>query len=416
MSILYFLIFLIVVYRFSIDFKRTLIFYAPFKLIFHSGIFLIDSSFSLNLDLGISAVAFFLYLSKRKKNTYLNKVPKLLIVGWSGYLIGLLIHSLRPSIKPTLFLQEGVTTFLYCYILFKTITRKDDIKTLVKGFMIVSIVLFVDATIDVLTGVNIIARIEESQAGSRFWHSENVIARAGMARSTSFMPHSLTMGSLAALLWGFIYLMTARWNIKVNKKLFYITLACLAICVVYSNSRSSLIAFIILLPILIDLKSISPARTFLILAGFILLIYVFYDYFSWMYDSIANENKMNVQGSTSELRQTQFEVALYYMLKNPFLGNGNTFQILNFEDQSSIMGMESVWFPIMMQQGVVGLVTYIFLLATTIIFYIKNRMEIQVFYVISWIAIITLSSQIGLSLYLFVLLPLMSYKAKQLKN
>ena len=118
-------------------------------------------------------------------------------------------------------------------------------------------------------------------------------------------------------------------------------------------------------------------------------------------------------GSTTDLRRRQFDIASYYMMKHPFLGNGQTFNVMNHVSENVILGMESVWFPIMMQQGLVGVAGYITLIVTTAIYFFRSKQHLYLFFVVSWVATITMSSQVGLSIFLFVLVPLLACKMKK---
>lgn len=414
MSILYLAIFLFVSFCFYNDFKRTLILYAPFKLVLHTGILLVDSSTSIILDLPISSVALFLFFFNTQKRTVLKShLPNVLLWGWSVYLLSMLLYSFNPKFKITILLNPLIMYFAYSYMLFIIIRTKKQMELLFKGFIAVSLVLFADAFIDVLTGHNLIIAIEESQAGTHFWHSDNAVVRAGLSRTTSFMPHSLTMGCLAALLWGVLYLIGFRSKIKINTSITLFTMFGLIFCILFSNSRSSIIAFVALLPVLFDYKSLSFNKIFLIAASFVIVFFFFGDYILWIFNSIFNEDKVDVMGSTTDLRRRQFDIASYYMMKHPFLGNGQTFNVMNHVSENVILGMESVWFPIMMQQGLVGVAGYITLIVTTAIYFFRSKQHLYLFFVVSWVATITMSSQVGLSIFLFVLVPLLACKMKK---
>ena len=69
----------------------------------------------------------------------------------------------------------------------------------------------------------------------------------------------------------------------------------------------------------------------------------------------------SVNGSNSDMRRIQFELALYYMTMHPIWGNGLSYSwthvVARFSKEA--LGLESVWFPIMIDRGIVGCFVYL---------------------------------------------------------
>lgn len=412
MSIIYLIIFILVVSCFAINFKRTLIIYAPFKFILHNTICLYDSGQYISLDLAICIMALFIFISKY--HLKLIKEPKYLTFACSLYCLSTFIFGCNPRLALNILLYEPITAIAYFLMLSSLIESKKDLLLLIKSSCIVSLILCLDAFIDYTINFNPIIYIEKTQAREHFWYSANDVARAGMSRTTSFMPHSIAMGTLAALLFGIFSILYIQFDIIRNKKLVLLNLICLPLVVILSNSRTPIITILCFIPLLLSPRVSKKTRLlFFTIIG--IAFFAFKDYFMWMYNSIFNEDKVEVAGSTTTLRESQWEIALYYFLNNPLLGMGNEFIIGNFENEKDVMGMESVWFPLLYQQGLVGLVGYIsFILAGLISVLKSNWMFIT--YVIAWIAAITFSSQVGISIFLFAFGILISNKSYLLKN
>ena len=408
MSILYLILFVIISILFVKDFKRTLILYAPFKLIFHNSIFLYDASQGITLDLLISFVALIVYISKY--GWHIANVSRILRVALVIYTISLIIYGINP--KFALFrivLYEPITAVCYILMLYSVLTNRKDIIMLLKAFCLVACILVIDGMIDIITGVNPIIEIEKSQAGERFIHSPNETMRAGMKRTTSFMPHSISMGVLAALLWGIFAILYLQSKSVQRKKLILFCLITLPLIVIFSNSRTPLITIVCFVPLILSRK-VSKWKKFLLLLIAIACLFTFSNYFQWMYDSVFNEEKIDVGGSTTDLRSRQFELALFYFSKEPLLGMGNDFRILKFESVNDAAGMESVWFQLLYLQGIVGTGAYIFLILAGFVRIIKSNKKFTCF-VLAWIAAITFSSQVGLSIYMFLIGVLFAEKS-----
>lgn len=411
MSILYLLIFLFVVFCFINDFNKSLIIYAPYKLVFHSYICLYDSGQYITLDLAISLVVLILYLLKYSLRFTVHKHVK---IAGIIYCVSCLIYGINPRFTINLILYEPISAILYTFMLYTTISNKNELLLLVKNLAIVSLILCIDGLIDIVFGINPIISIEKLASGGHFWHSENDVTRAGMDRTTSFMPHSISMGSLAALLLGTFLILFLKFKDFANEKYLKYSLLLLPLIIVFSNSRTPLLTFVCFLPLIITAKVGTKSKILIIICGLICFI-LFFDYFVWMYNSIFHEDEVDVAGSNSKLRQHQLELAVFYFLKEPVFGMGNQFQILNFENESEAAGMESVWFQLLYLQGIVGTGSYIIMLISGIkSAWINDRQFIL--FVLAWIAAITFSSQVGLSIFLFLLVILICEKSYLLEK
>ena len=139
------------------------------------------------------------------------------------------------------------------------------------------------------------------------------------------------------------------------------------------------------------------------------IIAINYSYFEWMYNSIFNESSVDVGGSTTDLRERQFDIALYCFLENPLTGKGVDFNVLDYENQYDAMGMESVWFILFMLKGLVGVVSYVYFILTGFVSFLKYNKTFWLF-TLAWLVSITFSSQEGVSLFLYCIFILMSYK------
>ena len=411
MSILYLLISLLVVIFLLRDFDKTVVYYAPFKLILHRGILLYDaSSFAINLDMAVSIVAFLVFLTRsaRYKN---SDIPKFIMWGAIVFCIGVFVHGMNPRFAFNIFFYEPITTFSFIYVLFKVVRTKNQLSKLIKGFMIVGAILIFDAVIDVIFGYNIITEIEKTQGGDRLWISNNDVNRAGMIRTTSFMPHSIAMGTIAVFIWSIVIIIRFIFPkyLNVNRKLLYLIVIGLPVCMLFANSRTTILTALCFVPLFMKRSIMFSIKGFILLIGLVALVLANSTYFEWMYNSIFHESSVNVGGSTTDLRESQFTIAMYYFHQNPLLGKGVDFDVLNYENESDVMGMESVWFILFMLRGLVGVVTYVYFILTGLVSFLKYN-KIFWLFTLAWLVNITSSSQEGVSMFLYCIFIFLSYK------
>lgn len=75
-------------------------------------------------------------------------------------------------------------------------------------------------------------------------------------------------------------------------------------------------------------------------------------------DSFVNTNA--VAGSNTDMRMEQLAISLYYWMQSPIWGNGAGFIWSFVKDvDSEILGAESVWFQLLVDYGIMGVIAYV---------------------------------------------------------
>ena len=186
----------------------------------------------------------------------------------------------------------------------------------------------------------------------------------------------------------------------------------MAICllgVFLSGSRSPLLGGIImLLPFLANKKMFNARNiSFVVVVALVIIVFAG-GYISTMFDSLATDKDTDLGGASSwEMRWGQLEYSVYFWMKNFWFGNGHTFDIFQGGRMySEIFGAESVWFPIMMKQGLVGIVAYFSVTIDSCVRASKIKYKwVCVCLMIGWLVIDSATNLPGLS----ILLPLYFY-------
>ena len=85
---------------------------------------------------------------------------------------------------------------------------------------------------------------------------------------------------------------------------------------------------------------------------------VFAVFISQVFNSMINPDE--VSGSSTEMREQQLEICLYYMNKSPIWGLGKNYiskYVMPYTPE--LYGAESIWFRQMVDHGIVGCITYL---------------------------------------------------------
>ena len=143
---------------------------------------------------------------------------------------------------------------------------------------------------------------------------------------------------------------------------------------------------------------------------FVLVAVVYFagGYLSTMFESLTSDESVDLGGASSwDMRLGQLEYSVYYWMKNFWFGNGHTFDIFQGGTQySSIFGAESVWFPIMMKQGFVGMIAYLYVTVDACVSATNIRFKwLCISLMLGWLVIDSATNLPGMN----ILLPLYFY-------
>lgn len=138
-------------------------------------------------------------------------------------------------------------------------------------------------------------------------------------------------------------------------------------------------------------KYIQPKYIPIICIVAFIASFAFFDYVSSIYDAIVDTEK--VGGSNTEMRDTQLELAQYFMQQSYWVGNGLSYSfeyVANYFE--AMAGAESLWFPLMIDQGMIGIITYIIYIFSCARFIIKSKQTPILFFLIGMLVFNTMSS------------------------
>lgn len=398
---LIYLLFLFFVVCLVKDFKKGIIYYAPFKFMFSHGIPSHIGTFEL--DVIFTFVLFCFWLFNRRKD--LLRFP--LKISFVFMMLASFAFALNPffSIKVLL---ESLSPYLYLVMFFSAIETKGDISTFIKVICVYVLILNVNAVCEMF-GSNIIGnQLLTIMTPGAYW-AVDAGTRGSFFRLHSFVPHSIGFGVENMVFFSFFFMLYMYRQDLMKKKtsIYYMTICLLGVFL--SGSRSPLLGGIImLLPFLANKKMFNARNiSFVVIAALMIVVFAG-EYISTMFDSLTTDKDTDLGGASSwDMRLGQLEYSIYFWMKNFWFGNGHTFDIFQGGRMySEIFGAESVWFPIMMKQGMVGMIAYLSVTVDSCIRATKIKYKwLCVCLMLGWLVIDTATNLPGLS----ILLPLYFY-------
>lgn len=394
-----YLLFLIFVLIFVKDFKKGVIIYAPFKFMFSYGI----PSYvgKIGLDALFTFLLFCVWLYKYRYELKNFPLKSSFVVA----IIGALIYALNPVFAITVLLDK-ISPYIYLLMFYWAIRNVKDVKLFVKTIVVYVLLLNLNALFE-WAGNNVIGNALHNMMDDSTYWAQDVVSRGIFVRLHSFVPHSIGFGVENMMFFTFFLMMYLYGkHLCKTKTIIFMMIWCL-MGIYLSGSRSPLLGgVVILIPLILNKKLFSRKNLVFAIASSLILIVFAGGYLSTMFESLSSDSTTDMGGASSfDMRLMQLEYSVYYWMQNFWFGNGHSFDMFQ-GGRSSIFGAESVWFPIMMREGLIGIICYAYVYIDA---FFKSRKApytlICLFLMLGWFIIDSATNLPGLN----ILLPLYFY-------
>lgn len=226
----------------------------------------------------------------------------------------------------------------------------------------------------------------------------NVITdvRFGVKRSQGLFTMHGTNGAVAVELLAILLWTQVTGYLKKSRFVYFVIFS-LALTVFMTGTRSAIISLVICFFAFFNPRNIK-LKYFTIGVGVLLFIYLFFQ--SYVDEIIVSfVNTGSIEGSNADMRKGQLNVALMFFLKSPIYGNGIAYCANNVMGvYSDMYGAESLWFPAMIDTGILGIFGYVMFFIYCMSYCRKRKMNNLSFFVLSFFVLNTMSSIPGLSI------------------
>ena len=241
--------------------------------------------------------------------------------------------------------------------------------------------------------------------------------RFGLKRCYTFFPMHITNGAVSIIL--FSILLYAKIKKIIQGRYVDIIIVLLGFNAFATGARSVIISFLIASLFFVNKKFITMKHIFVLYIIAIIIFVGLWDYIKNIMDAFIHTD--SVAGSNSDMREVQLELALFFLNQSFWLGNGMGFTYYVITNYKEMMGAESLWFPVMMEQGVLGVIAYILFFIFIIIYGFKEEMKNLAFFSIGFLVLFTMTSvpciyPTHIVSYLFILLAIKSCQMNNLNK
>lgn len=417
---------LLIIYMFY-DFRKAFLIHIILKIFLNQNINLINLPgvplLTLELSVNIIFLVFFFTFKRELLHTR-KKFP--LTIGFVFVFFSILLSTIFSTVgfsdALTRAIQEIINSYLIVYILWFVIKDFKDIKFLINGFVVVFILLGLYGFYEWYTGLNPIIDYEISlnpEGGNiiEFAYGDD---RLGLGRVRSAILHPIGFGVyLAVFLNFFLYLITNTK--KILNVPIYIKIAVIFLCLtnlLFTNSRSPLIYFFITI---LSIFQFRNKYSYQIIAIAILSIILSFNLILPYWEniiSLSNPIQQNdlVGGSSGEMRISQFAAGLKLLSQSPLIGLGIKSADTLHGNESELFGLESVWLLLMVERGIIGILSHVILLVFIFKQSIGPIRSFVWFSTFAWLILTSITSIPGCNISFFLTIIIILVKAKDISQ
>ena len=360
---------------------------------------------------------FFVWIRTNKRAVCKNEYPKWItipcLLAGGGYILSNLLGEMNNM---SITLVNIICYFLYPYLIFKLITNRKELLFYVNSMLFFLLIVCCYAIIEAILNKNIIQEFAQNMnLLEGIMGTEEVGERFGFARCSSILSYSSALGMTSAITF-FMLLYLKSKGIVLGKMKEIILLVLLPFCVLLSGTRSQMIVFIVCtLPFLFykDFKKTKTYKFLLLLGG--IAVVMLSSLFIMIFDSIVHSDTA-AMGSSTEMRMEQLGVCLLYFYSAPWFGHGKNFiweYVRPFHPE--LLGAESVWFALLVDNGLFGCLTYLLVILGLIVWLYRYE-KILCFLPLAFLIGKTLSIVIGIELNYVIISSIVLMKIHQNMN
>ena len=285
---------------------------------------------------------------------------------------------------------EFFATYMVFFIGFCCVKSEKDLRLILRGFANMLTIVCVYGLFTFIIQSNPIYDLISNSFSSGLGIWANVQERG--YRVCSFLSNPIVFGGVMGI-YSLIVLNTWKTNNKIFK---YIVFALLLLSVLIANSRTGIFSTLVAYILYYLLKNKLSYKNLLAAFSAIIMIFVMYNQLSFirpMIDSaidLVMTGGVNTQGSTTDLKEQQWEVSLLSFYDAPFFGHGLSYfsEVLGNKDSfvynPLIAGMEGYQYKLLIEQGGFMIIAVIIFYLQLLILFFKNR---KVNYTISYVGI-----------------------------
>lgn len=348
-----------------VNFKKGFYLFIFYRMVLVTNITLISIPGIPLLTLEVfMTLAFFCLFYKNKHKAYMERLPFPYKVPFvciaCTYFLSTVFAYIGFSGAVSQYIAQVACEYGFVWMMWKVVDRQ-DIPYLLKGFAVVFVLAGIYGFYEKLTQTNPIVLYEMTLNTDASRQIDFLCADDEYRgyRVQSFFEHAIGGGCNWGLYVAFTFAMLWVYKVKVphGTKTLMLTAAILSLpCIFFANTRGAIVYFFISILSVFNLKDYRFYLR-LVAAGAVLLVIapLFSDYANNVLSIFDSSVQDKVGGSNAEMRFDQLAAAIEVMKMSPLVGLGYKFMnVMHTSLVAALLGLESIWFRVMTQFGLLG--------------------------------------------------------------
>lgn len=402
------------------NYKKSLFLWAAICIVMHTGICLKYSSPAISVQLVINLIFLFYYIVKRRR-TYRLREPHfvfkpIFIIVLTSFILSSFVSVIGLFRNLITIFGLLVCNFLIIYLLDKEILTKKDINELIKNISYLIIISCIYGLYTMILGSNPIIEYELSFIPSGM--EDKLVDSSDTMRGLKMQSFFGGATQFSAFIMLTVITFCAVNKTKDNTTYQQICLFLLGIVFAFlTKTRASIFAALVTtLYFIFKQKSTQYIKIIILVLILLPLIRPFLGENMVFIESIFKSSSQDeVGGSNLDMRLQQAAIVWQLFLEHPVLGEGInslSFTLNKFQD---LLGAESIWFQLLLERGLLGVVSYVYIFYYSIKKVSAKYKAYIVCCALFWLIQHTLSTT-GLYEYFYLLSAIIIYKTDKLSS
>ncbi len=330
----------------------------------------------LTLEVFMTLALFCLFFKNRQK-TYMERQPfpykKPFLFIAAAYFLSTVFAYAGFNIAVSQYVKEVVCDLGFTWMMWKVVDRR-DVPYLLKGFAVVFILAGMYGFFEKVTQSNPLV-LYEATLNTDTSRVIDFLVDDDLNRGyrvQSFFEHAIGGGCNWSLYVAFTFTMLWVYRIKVprfTKNMMLLASLLSLPCIFFANNRGAIVFFFVSILSVINLKDHRFYVRLAVAAGLLLMIApLFSDYFNNVLSIFDSKAQAKVGGSNAEMRFEQLATSIELMMMSPIVGLGYKFiNVMHTSLVAALLGMESIWFQVLTQFGLLGVAANICLVYYSVV-------------------------------------------------
>jgi len=330
--------------------------------------------------------AFFVYITSISVSSALSSITPILQSTMTGY-------------------QIILNDFIFVCLLYTELKNRQNIRFFIKGLVVVFSIAILygifERVNDFYNPLREYQKILNPSDGLTF---DNPDARGGVGRVKSIFNNALSCSAYAAVALTFFFYINMRykktWNSPILIRVSF--LAGLLLLLLMANTRGGILYTGVLMLFMLNLKTMLLIALFLPIFGIL-----FYDFVApymltilSIFSSSASEE---ARGSNFAMRVMQFLAMIPIWMDSFFFGYGMQGERYWPQQVPALLGTESIWLKLPINQGFFGIIAYVYLLISMVKFAIGKAKRYVIGSILACLALMTTTIWLPISFFISTL-------------